>query len=296
MVQRKWLAQIKNNLNIVDYTTLIYSATTLIWILIFYNQIQTPVAKILIRISIVGLIILIIKFDISKNNRISNFIRYFYPIIFLSYWYGETADFNSVLFTPFDDFLYRIDEYIFGYQPSLLFSENFSSKIFSEVINFGYFSYYFLNIITFLIIFFYNNKDLKRAVFIITSSFFIYYWIFILFPVVGPQFWFPESLRYVPDGYIFREGVKLVQLIGEKPTGAFPSSHVGMTIIFLILTLQTSKKAFLFMLPISIILCFATVYIKAHYFIDVVFGIISGFFFFYISNFLYSKYENRLNL
>lgn len=107
------------------------------------------------------------------------------------------------------------------------------------------------------------------------TSFYIYYWIFILFPVVGPQFWLPESLRSVQEGYIFQKGVTLVQQFGEKPTGAFPSSHVGMTLIFLILTRKYSKKAFLIMIPIAMLLILSTVYIKAHYVIDVVAGLIS---------------------
>ena len=283
MVQKQWLVEVKNRLNIIDWATIIYAFSTLVWILIFYNKIELPFIKICFRFGVVLLIFFIIKVNKSIKNIFTDFLRYFYPIILLSYWYGETADINKVIFEPFDNLLYNIDQIVFGFQPSLKFSENYSSNFFSEIINFGYFSYYFLNIITFLLVYVYSKKQILKAVFIMIVSFFIYYWIFILFPVVGPQFWLPEALRSVPDGYIFREGVKLVQYIGEKPTGAFPSSHVGMTIIFLILTYQTTKKGFYLMLPVSIILGFATIYIKAHYFIDVIFGIFTGFLFYFIS-------------
>jgi len=289
MVQRKWLVEIKKSLSLADWATLLYALSTAIWIIIFFNKVETPLQKLFIRVVIASFILALAFLNNHKEIKFIDFLHHGYPIILLSYWYGETASLNSVIFVPFDQVMYNIDYWMFGYQPSLEFSANFSSNWFSEIINFSYFSYYFFNIITFLLIYFYNKSQAMRAIFIIITSFFIYYWIFILFPVVGPQFWFPEALRSVPDGYIFREGVKLVQFIGEKPTGAFPSSHVGMTIVFLILTLQTSKKSFLIMLPVSIILCFATVYIKAHYFIDVIAGLITGFAFYYFSDYLYKK-------
>ncbi|MEI6346528.1 MAG: phosphatase PAP2 family protein [Bacteroidota bacterium] len=284
MVQRTGLVKIANSLSPIDKVILIYGLTTGIWILAFFARIENPLMLIANRFGIFALIICITIWHSYRPSILSDFTRHIYGILLLSYWYGETYQLNHVLFIPFDNLFYQIDQWAFGYQPSIEFSKQFSNKWLSELLNFGYFSYFFLNLATFLIVFIKKREDAIRSVFIVLSSFFIYYWIFIIFPVIGPQFWLPETLRTVPDGFIFREGVKLVQLIGEQPTGAFPSSHCGMTIIFLVLTSKQSKLAFYIMLPISIILIFATVYIKAHYFVDVIAGLISGLLFYYLTS------------
>ena len=142
--------------------------------------------------------------------------------------------------------------------------------------NFGYFSYYFLTFIVCLVIYITNRKESDKVIFIISLSFYIYYLIFSIFPAIGPQFYFNPALSQIPDAGFFRESVKFVQSIGEQPTGAFPSSHIGMSIIFLILSKKYAPRLFWYILPLIFILFPATVYIKAHYFIDVIAGIISA--------------------
>jgi membrane-associated phospholipid phosphatase len=64
---------------------------------------------------------------------------------------------------------------------------------------------------------------------------------------------------------------------GERPTAAFPSSHVGITTILMFLAWRTRcKPLFWVMMPFYILMCFATVYIQAHYAIDVIAGWISA--------------------
>ena len=60
--------------------------------------------------------------------------------------------------------------------------------------------------------------------------------------------------------------------MGEKPTGAFPSSHVGMTLIYLWLLFRSERKAFWVVLPLACLLLTSTVYLKAHYLVDVLAG------------------------
>ena len=60
---------------------------------------------------------------------------------------------------------------------------------------------------------------------------------------------------------------------GERPTAAFPSSHVGIATVCMLLAAHTrQRKLVLLMLPFYIFLCFSTVYIQAHYAIDALAG------------------------
>lgn len=296
MVQRAGLAKIVSYLSPIDKVVILYALSTAIWILCFFSKIENPTSLLLNRLGVLVLIFSIAYWHHLRPSIISDITRHIYGLLLLSYWYGETYFLNHVIFTPFDDVFYQIDQAIFGYQPSIEFSLKFSQKWFSEMINFGYFSYFFINLATFVIVYTKKREEAIRSVFIVLTSFFIYYWIFIIFPVVGPQFWLPETLRTVPDGYFFREGVKFIQILGEQPTGAFPSSHVGLTVIFLMIIRNYSKPAFYIILPIAILLVFATVYIKAHYAVDVVVGLITGVLFYMLTSKIYSKIFKTYNI
>ena len=81
---------------------------------------------------------------------------------------------------------------------------------------------------------------------------------------------------------------------GERPTAAFPSSHVGVTFILLLLAWRSrSWRLTLLVLPFFLLMCLATVYIRAHYAIDVIAGIVSGFLFYIILQAIYSRVESR---
>lgn len=276
MVQKRGLVKIIQHLSAVDKIIILYALITACWIILFWNKVDHAPNLLLHRIGFIMLIFTITTWDLHYPSKISNITRHIYGLLLLSYWYGETYALNHVIFSPFDDWFKNADQWIFGFQPSIEFSKRFSMPWMSEILNFGYFSYFFLNLGTFLIVYIKKKEDAMHAVFMVLTSFFIYYIVFILFPVVGPQFWLPQSMRSVPDGYLFQKGVLLIQQMGEQPTGAFPSSHVGMTLIFLWITKKYSNTAFYIMLPISIVLIFATVYIKAHYAVDVFAGILSS--------------------
>jgi membrane-associated phospholipid phosphatase len=295
MVQGKWMAKLNLRFNPADYATILYAMITCIWILIFYTKIEDSFEKIIFRIGIVLFIVLIFNIRSVKYNDIVDFIKISYSSFLLVYWYRETASLNSFIFDPFDHYLYSIDQRIFGFQPSVEFSVLCNSPICSEIMYYGYFSYYFINMLAILLYYFKKKASVYKTVFIIIFSFILYYVIFIIFPSVGPQFYLPNELRSVPHGLLFQQEIRYLLHSAEVKTGAFPSSHVGLALIFMILIFKISKKVFWFILPISLILMASTVYIKAHYFIDIIAGIVSGFLFYFISDYFYFKFVNASN-
>ena len=66
---------------------------------------------------------------------------------------------------------------------------------------------------------------------------------------------------------------------GERPTAAFPSSHVGITVVILMLAWHAhSRRQWLFwaIMPFFVLMFFSTVYIQAHYLIDAFAGLLTG--------------------
>ena len=121
-----------------------------------------------------------------------------------------------------------------------------------------------------------NKQTGIRIISLIIMSFLYYYLIFIFLPVAGPQYYFASAIPHgTPEG-LFPKLVYVAQEIGETTTGAFPSSHVGISAIVLYLSYRYTKK----IAPIILIFCLllwpATVYVKAHYFVDVIGGFLSA--------------------
>ena len=165
----------------------------------------------------------------------------------------------------------------------------------------GYAAYYPMIVVVVLFYFLYRYKDYERAAFVVLASFFAYYLVYIVLPVTGPTFYynavgidnivngvFPDvgyHFNYIQDclatpGYtdgVFYQMVESAKAAGERPTAAFPSSHVGISTVLMLLAWRTGNRRFFYiLLPFYVLLCLSTVYIQAHYAIDVLAGWVTG--------------------
>jgi len=285
------LTKFKANLILSDIAVLAYLAFTFVYLIIFSNKFDGVWIHLVIRLLFFGLIFILVTFHKPNSSILLHMLRYFYPLLLMTYLYGETDFMNNAIFENLDTIFAGIDQKIFGFQPSIEFSKRFPFIWFNELMNFGYFCYYFLTFLVSLVIYWSNRKEFEKSLFVVTFSFFVYYIIFILIPVAGPQFYFQPPDSVLGDAWIFREGVKLVQAIGEKPTAAFPSSHVGMSVMFLFLSYKFARKLFFIILFPIVVLWFSTIYIKAHYFIDVAAGFVSSFIILWLSLKLFNNFH-----
>lgn len=249
--------------------------------------------------------------------RFMTFVRIIVQMSLLGWWYPDTYDINRV-FPNLDHIFAQWEQDVFGCQPALLFSQYISNGVFSELMDMGYASYYPMIVGVTLFYFFCRNKDFERATFVIMASFFIFYVIFVLVPVTGPQFYyqavglddiargiFPNVHDYffshteclVSPGYhegLFYGLVEDAKNAGERPTAAFPSSHVGISTILMLLAYNTKNKKFVFiLLPFYVLMFFATFYIQAHYAIDAIAGIFAGIIIFLITYNVYSLFSKK---
>lgn len=205
-----------------------------------------------------------------------HFLNAILGVGFLGFFYNETGMLNHLLFLPIDPYLVNIESWLFGMQPSLLFSAKFHNVWIAELMNLGYLSYYFI-IVGFVLMALYRKPEqFDRLLFLISQSFIIYYLIFILIPSWGPQFYFSAPANQANEGIFFQKIIAFIQHHGETATGAMPSSHVGITFMIALLSFRHFRRYFWFILPFALLLFCSTVYIKAHYLIDVIAGFISA--------------------
>lgn len=233
--------------------------------------------KIIITNRLIFILVLCLAIFLGKKfPKTRSIIHLVSAYAFLGVIYKETATIHPLFFSPIDAVLMKIDHYLFGFQPALAFSEAFSQSWFSELLFFGYFSYYLMPL---AVIFSLRNQSktkINQFGAVLITSFLLYYLIFITIPAVGPQFYWAYPENYVEAQGVFGKIVKIIQANGEAPTAAFPSSHVGISVVILLWLYSHNKKLFFGIIPFTTILIFSTVYIKAHYAIDVLAGLLSG--------------------
>ena len=283
-----------------EWVIIAYIAFTLLLMVCWWDKQVNPAEMIWMRVRILlfmGAMWLLYRWRPCKLTRL---IRVTGLMITLSWFYPDTYEVNRVL--PNLDHLFAgWEQQLFGCQPSLLFSQICPWDWFSELMCLGYVSYFPLMVAILLYYFFKRYDEFGMASFVLITSFFIYYTIFVILPVTGPQFYylavgtdkiaagiFPNLTDYFlthsermaapgwSDGFFYHL-LDITHDAGERPTAAFPSSHVGVTTVIMLLACHTRSKALVFsMLPFFILMCLSTVYIYAHYLIDVIAGLLTG--------------------
>lgn len=227
-------------------------------------------------------------------------LRVVYLLVNLMWWYPDTYELNRQ-FGCLDHFFASYEQDLFDMQPALLFSQRFPSAIVSEAMYAGYYSYYLFFVVTLFVVYFRDYKQLEQVAHLVFTSFFICYCIYIILPVAGPQYYFnavgvDEIARATfPDvGHYFADSIEALPLpgwsdgffyglvhgnheFGERPTAAFPSSHVAIATLVMIIVGRMRMWKYLLLLAVPyIFLCLSTVYIMAHYAIDAIAGVMFG--------------------
>lgn len=290
----------------LEWVVLGYLALTLLIVLFAYTKVQNPDSMIWGRVRIGAITVALWVVYRLVPCRMTRLARVVAQLALLSWWYPDTYEINR-MFPNLDHLFAQWEQSLFGFQPALVFCRNFPGHVFSELMDLGYASYYPMIVLVVLYYFFCRYAEFERAAFIVTTAFFAYYVVFVLVPVTGPTFYykavgvgqiaqgvFPNVHDYFnyntsclpspgwQDG-LFYHLVESAKDAGERPTAAFPSSHVGISTVLMLLAWHSrSRRLLLLLTPFYVLLCFATVYIQAHYAIDAIAGLLSGTLFFFL--------------
>ena len=295
-----------------------YAALTLLLMLFFYTRLHNPVSMIWLRVQAVAITLGLWVVYRLVPCKLTLLFRVLGQIALLGLWYPETYEFNRIM-PNLDHVFASWEQELFGCQPALLFSQKLSSPVVSELLTLGYVSYYPLMVIVPLFYFFFRYKAFLYASFVMLASFFLFYVIFIFLPVTGPQYYylaagtdqiaqgiFPNLGDYFEnhsealtspgwkDG-LFYHILLFFHDAGERPTAAFPSSHMGIMVVLLCLARATRNRCFFWSLvPFGVLMFFATFYIQAHYAIDAIAGVFTGLLMYFLFTFLHSHGDRFL--
>lgn len=290
-----------------------YVALTLVMMFVLWDQLVNPVGMLVGRAEAVATTLALWGIYRWRPCRLTMLIRVAGLMAWLGWWYPDTYELNRVL-PNLDHLFAQAEQSLFGCQPALVLLQRYGQPVVSELLSLGYVSYYPLIITLVFFYFFRRYERFTYAVYVVMASFFIFYVVFDLLPVAGPQFYYEAvgcdliAQGYFPDlGHYFRDHQESLPIpgwkdgpfyhllviahdAGERPTAAFPSSHVGVTVVLLWLAWEArSRRLFWVMMPLGVLMFFATFYIQAHYAIDAIAGLFAGTALYFLLRWLYAK-------
>ena len=174
-----------------------------------------------------------------------------------------------------DPYLLAIEAAAFP-EPPTVWLGRFRSRLFSEVLQAGYLSYFLFLPIVALVLYWREDQAPFFGVMAATVlGYLTCYVIFLVFPTEGPA----HTLRHLhtqplPDGPL-RATVAFVQKAGTHGN-AFPSAHAVGAVVPVIFAGCYAPKLVPWLLPLLVLMCVGAVYDRYHYASDMIGGVLIG--------------------
>lgn len=217
---------------------------------------------------------------LGPRDRLGRAIHHLYPLFMLVPFYVEFGvfgmDYGMDDVLAHDARIQRWEAAIFGGQVSYDWIRRYPSVFWSGLLHLGYFSFYPILILGPLLLVFQGRRDAAHGVMLATMTAFVScYVVFLLYPVAGPYYAFPQ-----PDGPV-REvwSARLVYgvLAGGSSFGAaFPSSHVAAPVAAISTLWRHWPRLAAWLVVPCVLLTVGTVYCQMHYAVDTMSGVLVG--------------------
>ena len=224
-----------------------------------------------------------------RANKLLHAVFDWYPVPAIFLMFKEVHIVVQVLGeNDWDNLLIAIDHVLFRVHPTQ-WLQQFSSPLLTELLQVVYTSYYFIMLTVGIEVFLRHGREkFSYVLFVIVYGFILSYFGYITFPAVGPRFTLHDfqALNIDLPGLFVTTAIRDFLNAGESiPKGAvnalalaqrdaFPSGHTQMTLISLYLAHQYRLRSRYVLYVFGALLIISTVYLRYHYVIDVVAGVI----------------------
>lgn len=190
--------------------------------------------------------------------------------------------------TDYDSLLIAVDHALFGVNPTQWLAR-FSHPLITEILQISYFSYYLLFIVMGVEV--YRRYPVERfdhAAFLVVYGFYLSYLGYFLLPAIGPRFtlhdfaqldhelpgiFFTGPMRaFINAGESIPKDLSLAKELAQRDV--FPSGHTQMTLVVIYLAFRNELWSRWFLVVLGSLLIVGTVYLRYHYVVDVVGGVL----------------------
>ncbi len=247
---------------------------------------------------IYGIWLLVIKYEkeVFESNISERDIRS--PLKLIRYWYGVAVIliiFKEVYYIIYylkpadiDPLLIRFDFLIFGVNPTQ-WAYRFKNPLLTEFLQIVYVYYYPMIVVIGLQLYLrHRYKEFKYTIFIIFFSFYFSYLLYFIFPANGPRFHLHDffSISTELPGLFLTELIRAFLNFGESiPPGvsnpqdyvqrdAMPSLHTITAFLIMYISWKFRSRSFYFYLLYFFCMVAATVYLRYHYVVDILAGLV----------------------
>jgi membrane-associated phospholipid phosphatase len=297
-------------LRLEEFLALVLLIPMLFFMVIYYNK-EGFRASNVDRFLITGLVFflflgiiklkdleLLLKSKVGRLIKIIlEFLRETLPFAFCISIYTNMHDMvHLVNPNDLDASLIAWDDYLLGFQPAI-YLEPFITP---ELTDFMYFSYssFLIYILLFTIYLYVKKKKVafRETLVSVILTFYIGYVGYVIFPAVGPKFTmshlFETSLSgtFITDRLSFLMNYEISEYTRRD---CFPSLHNGVIFLILLFAFKHEKiYAYLFF-PFAIALFISTLYLRYHYFVDMIAGFLLAIIIFYLGPVMNNHWEKK---
>ena len=184
--------------------------------------------------------------------------------------------------------LAAIDYKLFGVNPTV-WLERVTFPALTEILQLSYVSYYFLPLAVGVPLWLLGKyRQYHQLLFALVLCFFISYIGYLTVPAVGPRFILNDQQSFALEGLFLYAPIRSTLDWAEGITrDCFPSGHTAIAVLVLYYAWRFRRATFWILLPIGSLLIISTVYLRYHYVIDVVAGVVLAVFVITVSKPLY---------
>ena len=173
------------------------------------------------------------------------------------------------------DALVAADAWIFGVQPCV-WAERFITPGRTELMQFLYLNFFWIApSVSVLLLVRGRWREFRAATIGVIACFFVGYLLYVLFPAAPPRLvlaaQFTKNLRGYAVGFSSLSA-EAFSLLPTDSRAAFPSLHTAASTLALVYAWRFTRRWFFFLLPFVVGLWISTIYLRHHYFVDLVAG------------------------
>jgi membrane-associated phospholipid phosphatase len=266
--------------------------------LVFHDRLEHWQTFILFNILLISFVFILAYTAETYRYKVLRIVHYIYliPLVLIT--------FKEIYFmirplrpNDYDQLLIDIDRWIFGGDPTVFLS-NYSHPVITEILQIAYGLFYFLPIIL-AIALMKKRKFLEAdfAVFTVIYGFFLSYLGYFTLPAIGPRFTlhdFHAKDLELPGLFLTNFLREITNAVESVPPGTinpqdivqrdvFPSGHTMITLVVIYLSVILKSRSRFFIIPVGVLLIIGTVYLRYHYVIDLIAGLVFMLFCIYTS-------------
>ena len=223
------------------------------------------------------------------------FVRWWYPSLLIPFIFNELQYLvHPINPLDIDAQLMAIDYALFGVYPTV-WCERFMMPWVTEYMQLAYVTFYFLPFLLCTPLYRQGQFQAFRvSLCALLLSYYVSYLLYFLTPARGPRFYLAADHTLPLTGLWLTTPLQAtLDALEGIQWDAFPSGHTAIAIIVLVMAARYQRRLFYPLLVITVSLMLSTVYLRYHYVIDVIAGMLLAVWCLGVTFWLYREHGER---